>query len=85
MNSLILTVMGSIIPLLFFYKDCIGVKYLWERYEPPYPTSYGLNSILLFFCKYCFGIKYAWARYEHPYPARCEVNDITAILLQGLL
>ena len=19
-------------------------KYLWERYEPPYPPSYGLNS-----------------------------------------
>ena len=20
-------------------------KYSWERYEPPYPSSYGLNSI----------------------------------------
>ena len=21
-------------------------KYSWERYEPPYPPSYGLNSII---------------------------------------
>ena len=22
----------------------LSVKYAWERYEPPYPPSYGLNS-----------------------------------------
>ena len=46
MNPLILTIMGSIVSLLFFFKDCFGIRYSWERYEPPYPVSYGLNSII---------------------------------------
>ena len=29
-------------------------KYPWERYEPPYPPNYGLNSIT---AKYGFRIK----------------------------
>ena len=31
---------GIIVPLLHSLSD----KYSWERYEPSYPPSYGLNS-----------------------------------------
>ena len=32
-------------------------KYPWERYEPPYPPSYGLNSTTTVLSENSFGIK----------------------------
>ena len=32
-------------------------KYPWERYEPPYPPSYGLNSATTVLLENGFGIK----------------------------
>ena len=28
------------------YLHSVSDKYPWERYEPPYPQSYGLNSTI---------------------------------------
>ena len=55
-------------------------KYPWERYEPPYPPSYGLNSTTTVLIG-----EWLWQilleRYEPPYPPSYGLNSTTTVLL----
>ena len=68
----------KLVRILVALLRSLSGKYSWERYEPPYPSSYGLNSITIRGCPRGVMVKAMDCR------NRCKLVRILVALLRSL-